>query len=197
MHHPTQLDRIEAMLVKISAQLIQLENTMTLTEQALVNLQTAVQAEEDVEASLVALVETVVAELNTLLRTNTVDATVAQAITAQVNALTAGTAAAKKAFIDLGVAEAGVLSISGISPATVPVNGPAVTIVVTGTGFVKDETEAFINGEAVKTIFVNATTLNVPLVAGFFTGVGVDKLTVGDPDVPATVSNEMDITVTA
>ncbi len=168
---------------------------MTQTEQALSNLTAAVAEDEGIVKQFTALAETVAAELSSLVNNNALDATIGAAINKQVDMLTAGTAIAKKALVDLGVAEAGALTITSLDPAIVKVNSSDMTIKVIGTGFVSNESMIHINGVPVSTTFISKTVLNASLPAGFFIGAGIDKLTVMDPDFPSKESNELDITV--
>jgi hypothetical protein len=98
---------------------------------------------------------------------------------APTNALDYTTATASVQLTVAGV------TVASATPATATLGDPATTITLTGAGFVATSVVQ-VNGTAIPTTFVNATTLMAVIPASYFATVGTLQITVFDPTVSLT-----------
>jgi len=85
-------------------------------------------------------------------------------------------------------------TLTSINPATATLNDPAKTVTFTGTGFTPTSI-AQVNGNAIPTAFVNATTLTGTIPAIDFATVSTLQLSVADPQIQGT-TNALPLPVT-
>ena len=71
-------------------------------------------------------------------------------------------------------------AITALSPASVAAGGPALTLTLTGSGFISSS-EVRVNGMARATTFVSSTTLSVPITAADRASAGVFAIAVSNP----------------
>lgn len=93
------------------------------------------------------------------------------------------------------VNRAAAVTVSSFTPNTATIGSPATTITVTGAGFSADSVVQ-VNGTAIATTVVNATTLTAVIPAADFTAVGTLQITVSDPSLSLT-SQAVSFSVTA
>ena len=86
------------------------------------------------------------------------------------------------------------LALTSIQPSSAPVNSPATTITLTGTGFTSTSTVQ-LNGSAIPSVYLGPTQMTATLPATFFAQTGTGAITVTNPQVEVTTP-AVDFTVT-